>query len=167
MYGIFGREITKYTVVYGIHIYGSGNPTQQYTRCSSFIPYSSTSAQEPPMYHHGHPFTPIPYKLVHTTHTHTHTPRTPKSHPHTHTHTQTHTYVTPTHACAYASRLTIWHPALGAHTPPPLAPAHVPPRHQQAHPPASSMAGVRVCVHVFVYARARAQLRMRTRRTEK
>jgi len=27
--GIFGREITKYTVIYGVHIYGSGQP---YTR---------------------------------------------------------------------------------------------------------------------------------------
>ena len=24
--GIFGREITKYTVIYGVHIYGSGQP---------------------------------------------------------------------------------------------------------------------------------------------
>ena len=26
MYGIFGREITKYTVIYGVYIYGSGQP---------------------------------------------------------------------------------------------------------------------------------------------
>ena len=26
MYGVFGREITKYTVVYSVCIYGSGQP---------------------------------------------------------------------------------------------------------------------------------------------
>jgi len=26
VYGIFDREITKYTVIYGVYIYGSGQP---------------------------------------------------------------------------------------------------------------------------------------------
>jgi len=26
MYGIFGRDITKYTVLYKVYIYGSGQP---------------------------------------------------------------------------------------------------------------------------------------------
>ena len=26
VYGVFGREITEYTVIYAVHIYGSGQP---------------------------------------------------------------------------------------------------------------------------------------------
>ena len=35
MYGVFGREITKYTVIYGVCIYGSGQP---YTYACSHKP---------------------------------------------------------------------------------------------------------------------------------
>jgi len=35
VYGISGREITKYTVIYGVYIYGLGNPTHWHARAVS------------------------------------------------------------------------------------------------------------------------------------
>ena len=104
MYGIFCRNVTKYTVIYGVYI--RFWPTLQicYTLLADASDYGTrTSEHEPLTCTHTHMYTHTHTHLMHTlnahahahAHTHTHTPT------HTHTHTQTSTHsLTRAHTCA-------------------------------------------------------------------
>ena len=82
IYGVFGRDITKYTFMYGVYTYGFGNPTG--AAFTSWNHAGSTNAMTVTL-------ADLCAVRAQCTHTHTHT----RTQTHTHTHTNAHTH---THA---------------------------------------------------------------------